>query len=182
MAKSKYTPDTVKTILDAIARTGSDRAGIAAGGISDDTFYQWMNRYAEFSERVLEARQRYRDLCPETLIAQANKAFADYLFGRATRTEVTEKDEPEGRTVTTKTITTLPPRWAIERVLGKSDHEKHLAALYALIKKIMALDVGELGEIKSMIQADLETLLLEVGVEEVRSILGIAQASKQDEE
>lgn len=203
MAKSKYTPDTVKTILDAIAQIGTDQAGYESAGVSKDTFYEWLNRYPDFSDSVIEARRQFQDLCPESLIAAARKALADQIHGRATKTETTVKkkrvrakpkdDEPEPEDgaddfldveeeVTTKTMTLLPPKWAIERVLGKSDHEKHLSALYALIKKIMALEVGELGEIKSMIQADLETLLLEVGVEEVRSILGIAQAGQKDDD
>lgn len=82
MAKSKYNSERVAKIIDAIFVNGSDRAGWTGGEISEDTFSQWMKKYPEFSEEVVIAKQEYRNNCPETLKRQAQKAFADYLFGR----------------------------------------------------------------------------------------------------
>ncbi|MBW4580704.1 MAG: hypothetical protein KME42_14155 [Tildeniella nuda ZEHNDER 1965/U140] len=125
MAKSKYTPDRVQTIIDAIAQTGADRAGWQAGKISEDTFYDWVKRYSEFSESVSRAKDEYRDTCPGTLVRQARKAFADYLFGRMERVTYTKETGINARTgepyekEITQRVPVGVPKWAIERVLGK---------------------------------------------------------------
>lgn len=53
--KTLYTPETVKTIVDTIRIGGSDVDACARGGITQETFYQWMKK-AEFSEQVIRAR------------------------------------------------------------------------------------------------------------------------------
>lgn len=125
MAKSKYTPDRVQTILDAVASIGTDRAGWLAGSLSEATFYDWLKRYPEFSEGVVEAKAEYRNTCPDVLVRQAKKAFSDYLFGRMERVVYTKETgislrtgEPYEKEITQR-IPVGVPRWAIERVLGK---------------------------------------------------------------
>lgn len=122
MAKSKYNSERVAKMIDAIVIDGSDRAGWTGGGISEDTFYQWMKKYPEFSEGVASAKQEYRNNCPETLKRQAQKAFADYLFGRVeetwSATEVISDGERQIVKETVKRVRRGPPQWAIERVLG----------------------------------------------------------------
>ena len=122
MAKSKYNSERIAKIIDAIFVNGSDRAGWTGGGISEDTFYQWMKKYPEFSEGVAIAKQDYRNNCPETLKRQAQKAFADYLFGRVeetwTSTEVISDGDRQIVKETVKRVRRGPPQWAIERVLG----------------------------------------------------------------
>lgn len=122
--KSKYTPELTKTIFDTIAQTGSDRAGYEAAGISAETFYQWVKKYPEFSEGISSAKAEYQDICPTALVRQANKAFADYLYGRVEVSVATikRKHNADGSTESTETIRKVRPsvpRWAIERVLGK---------------------------------------------------------------
>ena len=52
---TKYTPDRVKRIIDTL-RSGNYRCVAAAyGGISHETFSQWMDQYPEFSDAVIEA-------------------------------------------------------------------------------------------------------------------------------
>lgn len=124
MAKSKYTPETVRIIIAAIAASGKDEPGWRAGGISEQTFYNWQEKYVEFLELVVKAKDEYRDTCPETLVRQAKKAFADYLFGRMERVVYTKESGVSLKSgVYEKEITQrIPvgvPRWAIERVLGK---------------------------------------------------------------
>ena len=136
-----------------------------------------VQRQVSHENEWLARQQRLRD--------QALNAFEDYLFGRATEVKETAKQKeamgPEGEIrqlaeESTITITKHPPRWAIERMLGKHDHEKHLTALYGLTQQIMRLegDSEDLRRIKALIQATLEGLLLEVGAEEMRAVMAIA--------
>jgi transposase-like protein len=53
---TKYTPDTVKTIIDTIRVGGSDVDACARAGIHQDTFYSWMKQHSDFSEQVTRAR------------------------------------------------------------------------------------------------------------------------------
>lgn len=55
MARSKRTPETVKTITETIRVGGSDVDACIRAGISQETFYQWM-KIADFSEQVNRAR------------------------------------------------------------------------------------------------------------------------------
>ena len=59
--KSKYTPDVVQEILNAISIGGSDKDAYTAAGISKETFYQWMQK-PEFSDQILRARARSKVL------------------------------------------------------------------------------------------------------------------------
>jgi hypothetical protein len=52
VAKTKYNPELVQTILSAIAQAGTDRAGWEAGGINKNTFYEWINKYPEFGDGI----------------------------------------------------------------------------------------------------------------------------------
>ncbi|PZV19190.1 MAG: hypothetical protein DCF22_00550 [Leptolyngbya sp.] len=122
--RSKYTPELAKKIFDTIAQTGSDRAGYEVAGISGETFYQWIKKNPEFSEGISKARTEYQDICPEALVRQANKSFADYLYGRVEISIATmqRKHNADGSTESKETIRKIRPgvaRWAIERVLGK---------------------------------------------------------------
>ena len=52
---TKYTPERVERIIGAL-RGGNYRCVAAQyGGISHETFCQWMNTHSEFSEAVIEA-------------------------------------------------------------------------------------------------------------------------------
>ncbi len=55
---SKYSPKTVKAICAAIADGLPNKFAAAVGGISPDTFCEWQNRFAEFSEAVERATAR----------------------------------------------------------------------------------------------------------------------------
>jgi hypothetical protein len=64
MAKSKYKPDTVEKILEAIARDGCDGSGWLAGGISEAIFYTWQRQDSEFLQSVVRAKEEFRKYCP----------------------------------------------------------------------------------------------------------------------
>ncbi len=60
MRPSIYNPRIVSQICLAIKKTGRDKSGIEAGGISKATFYRWENKHPEFFEKVEHAKRQYR--------------------------------------------------------------------------------------------------------------------------
>lgn len=53
---SKYTPETIKRILDLL-RTGVRlRVAATAAGISESTLFNWKNQYPEFADQVEQAQ------------------------------------------------------------------------------------------------------------------------------
>ena len=101
-----------------------------------------------------------------------------YLFDRVKEIKITEKEglSSEGEMISEKTTTTtqkLPPQWMIERFIGRRDYATQFNVLMDLLKSIMAIEgtSEDLQQIKGMIQASLEGLLLESGVDEVRTLL-----------
>ena len=54
--KSKYTPELVKIIIDALSVGATDGDACLSAGIDESTFYDWMNKKPEFSDRVTRAR------------------------------------------------------------------------------------------------------------------------------
>lgn len=52
---SKYTPERVARIVEALAGGNTRGAASAAGGIDQATFDRWMHRFAHFAEAVREA-------------------------------------------------------------------------------------------------------------------------------
>jgi transposase len=58
--RSKYTPETVERILQAI-RIGSAKEHAAEyGGITKETFYQWLKSKSDFSDAVTRAEAEAR--------------------------------------------------------------------------------------------------------------------------
>jgi hypothetical protein len=53
--RSKYTPDVVKRITDAIRLGATYELACNYGGIHYDTFRQWMNEKVAFSEAIKDA-------------------------------------------------------------------------------------------------------------------------------
>jgi len=54
--KSKYTPELVDKLIQAISLGAIDADACAYAGISHTTFYLWQNTKPEFAERVTRAR------------------------------------------------------------------------------------------------------------------------------
>jgi hypothetical protein len=54
--KTKYTPETVTKIVNALSVGAYQKDACAVAGISDDTFANWCKRYSDFSDRVSRAR------------------------------------------------------------------------------------------------------------------------------
>lgn len=55
MAKSKYTPERIKKIYEALRLGLSYKSSAQYGGISEDTFYEWIKVHPEFSEGIKQA-------------------------------------------------------------------------------------------------------------------------------
>jgi transposase len=53
--KSKYTPEVVKKITDAIRLGATYELAASYAGIAQSTFFEWMNTKPEFAEQVKEA-------------------------------------------------------------------------------------------------------------------------------
>lgn len=135
---SKYTPQTIEKILTAIKETGSDKAGYRAGGINQDTFYAWKNRYTEFSEGVVHARAEFRRIAPESYAMQAQESLQNYLVNGSIETWSTKEVHKDAAGEIIKTIERVskvvkpPPAWAIDRILGKPVDE--LEAIKVLVE------------------------------------------------
>jgi len=69
---SKYTPERVKRITDALAAGNSRKAAAAYGGISDDALGSWMRRYADFADAVKSAEAQ-AEVAHVANIAQASR-------------------------------------------------------------------------------------------------------------
>lgn len=52
---TKYTPETVKKIVDAVRLGATYRLACDFAGITEETFSQWRKRYPEFSAQIKEA-------------------------------------------------------------------------------------------------------------------------------
>ena len=69
---SKYTPERVKRITDALAAGNSRKAAAAYGGISDDALGAWMRRFADFADAVKSA-EASAEVAHVANIAQASR-------------------------------------------------------------------------------------------------------------
>jgi hypothetical protein len=70
---TKYTPETVKKIVDALSAGNTRGASSAYGGISQKTLERWMKRYVDFDEAVKDAEAR-AEVGHVANIAQAAKS------------------------------------------------------------------------------------------------------------
>lgn len=102
----------------------------------------------------------------------------DYIFGRVEQVRTTEKEGfgSEGEAICEKTTSTTPlqpPQWMLERFIGRRDYATQFNVLMDLLKSIMSIEDDSEGvqQVKGMIHASLEGLLLESGVDEVRTLL-----------
>lgn len=55
--KTKYTPETVKKIIDAMSVGMTDRDACIVSGISEDTLARWRSQHTDFAERSTRARE-----------------------------------------------------------------------------------------------------------------------------
>lgn len=82
--RSKYEPDRVKRILDALRAGLSAKAAYTAGGISSATYFDWLNRHPEFLEAVTRAERKSEESLLKRLYAHADDDWraAKFLLER----------------------------------------------------------------------------------------------------
>jgi hypothetical protein len=133
--KGKFSPEVVRRICEAIADTGLDSAGYAAGGISRNTFYGWLKRgedetgfsgFSGFSDRVLAAREQYRLNSAPQHQRWARQALTQQLQrlvdgDQIVTVKTREVIGPDGRIVTLTEVTRspnlIPVQWMLNYVL-----------------------------------------------------------------
>lgn len=183
--KSKYCPELVEEIVTAIAVNGVDSAGWD-GRISKDTFYEWLKHKPDFSDMVVEARLEYRKSLPESKHRQANKAFAQYLYGEMERIIVTTErghSEKSGayESETIKRVPVGVPKWAIDRVLGTQMSE--IEALSVLVQAgwlprgILNIAIAEVDKLKTTLREVFAGILPDKGTDAKPGLSDEAAAS-----
>jgi len=153
MARSRYSQQIQEIICEAIATEGGDEVGWLAGGISERTFYTWMNRHPQFLQAVVRARENFRRRCPKYQKGLALERLTEALEGgqkikwttkKTRRLDhfIPGKDEQPAKlgwydeeTVTEEHTEYRPtPKWAIERVIPRPIEEDVNAAIAFLEK------------------------------------------------
>lgn len=113
--KTRYTPETVERITDALRRGMTHKLACAAARIHVDTFYTWIAQYPEFSEAVKKA---------EADFAQKNLAIiqdaADNGSWQASAW-LLERRHPED--YRQRQETTLHGALSLDRIRAMSDEE-----------------------------------------------------------
>lgn len=130
--KGKFNSDVVQRICEAIADTGLDSAGYAAGGIHLGTFYGWLKKgedknefpeFFEFRNRVLAAREQYRLNSAPQHQRWARQALTQQLKQlvdgeELVTTVVKDAIAPDGSVVSLTSVTRSPNRIPVQWMLN----------------------------------------------------------------
>jgi len=112
--KSKYTPELVKKIIDALAVGATHEDAFTNAGISHQTFYHWLNTKGDFLEAVNRA-QTNAHLAAVGAIRYAIQGHPEESTTTETYTEtrLDKKGNPydHKRTVTKRTVAHVAPDW-----------------------------------------------------------------------
>jgi hypothetical protein len=73
-SRSKKTPAIRKLLLESLEQGMYDVDAIAVAGISQPTFYTWIQNDPDFAEAVAAARQEAKRVCVKTIINLAKDA------------------------------------------------------------------------------------------------------------
>lgn len=121
---SKYRPDIVAKITDALAIHATHRLAGDYAGIDESTFSAWLLKYPEFRQAVREAEGRAGIKCLATIHKAAPESWqaAAWLMER-------RYPDQYGRTVQTQDQRSMQVNLTPEQLAAMSDAE--LDALYA---------------------------------------------------
>lgn len=81
MANAKYTPERVARICNAIAEGKTNEQAATMGGISKDTFYEWMKSNPDFSDHIKKAKAQYEDWLMNGILEDARNSLATLIKG-----------------------------------------------------------------------------------------------------
>lgn len=114
MAQSKYTPECVESICQALRNGCTDLDAARAAGISKDTFYEWIKTAPDFADLVKKAKREFQEWEFYGILADAKKSLKTLICGieyEETKTElVREQGKGEMKIVKqTKTTKRVPP-------------------------------------------------------------------------
>lgn len=116
--KSKYTPEVVKIITDALSGGATIKDAIARAGISYDAYYDWYNAKGEFCEAVTRAQSNAR-LAATLAIRNAVQGAEQTSVTNDSVTETRLRKGANGeqvpyeytKTQRSTTVTKYPPDW-----------------------------------------------------------------------
>lgn len=124
---SKYTPERVNTILDAIRTGDTYKVAAARAGINLDTFYEWQKAHTEFSDAVKEAKAEYEKWELDGILKDARKSLKRLICGEEydeTRTEYEQDPHNPGN-----------PRIKKQIVTNKKILPNATAVIFALVNR-----------------------------------------------
>lgn len=127
---TKYEPERIDKVLDAIRAGDSYKIAAAKAGINLDTFYEWQKAHPEFSDAVKEAKSEYEQWELEGILKDAKKSLKVLICGdtyEETRTEY-EQDprNPNAPRIKKQIVTTkriMPSPTAVIFALVNRDPE-----------------------------------------------------------
>lgn len=128
--KTKYTPETIKAICDALERGETQERAAELGGIDRATFYAWMNEKPDFSDAVKRAKAVFAEWERNEILKDAQKSLKTLICGleyEETQTEYEQDPKNPGKPrikrqrTTTKKI--LPNATAVIFALCNRDPE-----------------------------------------------------------
>lgn len=108
MAETKYNPETVQIITDAIKAGDTDKQAAEKAGIHRATFYEWENNRADFADIIKNARKERTENRLKEIGEAAESGLIALLRGSDYIEEKTETLK-DGSIKTTKTRKVIPP-------------------------------------------------------------------------
>lgn len=78
---SKYTPETINKIYEALRSGCTDLDAAHAVGISKDTFYEWIKTKTDFADIVKNAKKEFQDWEYNGILSDAKKSLRTLICG-----------------------------------------------------------------------------------------------------
>lgn len=79
--RTSYTPERIAKICKAIETGETSEMAAKIGGISESTFYEWINTKPDFSESVKKARQVFEEWQMHGILEDAKKSLKVLIQG-----------------------------------------------------------------------------------------------------
>ena len=128
--KPECSEERIARICDAIKSGETNERAAKLGGISETTFYEWLNSKPKFSEAVKAAKLAFEDWERNGLLAEAKKSLKALIMGQEYEEIKTEYDsdpknpsQPRIKKQTRTTKKVLPNATAVIFALCNRDPE-----------------------------------------------------------